>query len=120
MADTSAPKTSTFQAWCERYHYTGETVTDSRAARYFKEILGEPDPSRPDIQPLRRKKARTDALGDYYTPETADFYIKAVVDLWTEQAASAPDGVWPGAGTSPRRIAKPFMDAYKLRIGKVG
>ncbi|KAF8920074.1 hypothetical protein BGZ58_004458, partial [Dissophora ornata] len=50
-------------------------------------------------------------------PETVDFYIKSVVDLWNEQAISAPNGVWPGAETSPRKIARPFMEAYKRRIG---
>lgn len=92
-------------------------MTNARAARYFKEVLGEPDPSNPEIQPLRRKKARADTLGDYYMPETIDFYIKAVVDLWMEQATSAPNGIWPGAETSPRKLARPFMEAYKRRIG---
>ncbi|KAI8598232.1 hypothetical protein EDD21DRAFT_383044, partial [Dissophora ornata] len=83
-----------WSTWCTRHHYRDETVTNTRAARYFKESLGEPDPLNPDpnFQPLRRKKARTDALGDYYMPETIDFYIKAVVDLWNEQATSAPNG----------------------------
>ena len=93
-------------------------MTNSRAARYFKECFGEADPLNPDVQPLRKKKSRTDALKDYYMPETIDFYIKAVVDLWTEQATSAPNGVWQGAETSPRKIARPFMEAYRRKIGK--
>jgi hypothetical protein len=72
----------------------------------------------PEIKPLRRQKARKDDLGKYLMPETMDFYIKAVVDLWNEQATSAPNGVHPGAEVSPRKIAKPFMEAYKRNIGK--
>lgn len=92
-------------------------MTNAGAARYFKEALGEPDPSNPEIQPLHQKKAQADALGDYYMPEMIDFYIKAVIDLWTEQATSALNGIWPGAETSPCKLARPFMEAYKWRIG---
>jgi len=52
-------------------------------------------------------------------PETMDFYIKAVVDLWTEQATEAPNGAHPGADISPRKLARPFMEAYKRKIGKM-
>jgi hypothetical protein len=50
-------------------------------------------------------------------PETMDFYIKAVVDLWTEQANETPNGVRVGAEVSPRKLAKPYMEAYKQKIG---
>ena len=93
-------------------------MTNSRAARYFQEAFGEPDPLKPEIKPLRRQKARKDDLGNYLMPETMDFYIKAVVDLWNEQATSAPNGVHPGAEVSPRKIARPFMEAYRRKIGK--
>ncbi|KAK3830303.1 MAG: hypothetical protein J3R72DRAFT_259450 [Linnemannia gamsii] len=103
--------------WCRNHHYRDYAVTNSRAARYFQEAFGEPDPLNPQIKPLRRQKARKDELGDYLMPETMDFYIKAVVDLWNEQATSAPNGVHPGAEVSPRKIARPFMEAYKRKIG---
>lgn len=93
-------------------------MTNSRAARYFMEAFGEYDPLKPEIKPLRRQTPRKDELGDYLMPETMDFYIKAVVDLWTEQATSAPNGMHPGAEKSPRKIARPFMEAYKRKIGR--
>ncbi|KAF9129056.1 hypothetical protein BGX30_014080 [Mortierella sp. GBA39] len=46
-----------------------------------------------------------------------DFYIKAVVDLWNEQTTEAPSGARPGTDVSPRKIARPFMEAYKRKIG---
>ncbi|KAF9280819.1 hypothetical protein BGZ74_002517 [Mortierella antarctica] len=52
-------------------------------------------------------------------PETIDFYIKAVIDLWMEQATLAPNGIWPGAETSPHKLARPFKEAYKWRIGSL-
>ncbi|KAG0371472.1 hypothetical protein BGX24_001620, partial [Mortierella sp. AD032] len=75
--------------WCKTHHYRDDTVTNSRAARYFQEIFGEPDPLKPEITPLRRQEARKDALGDYLMPETMDFFIKAVIDLWNESTRKA-------------------------------
>jgi len=103
------------QEWCDRHGYRDHTVTDARCTRFFMELLGEIDPSQPNYQPLRKKKVKDDGLGDLYMPETVDFYVKGVVDLWTQQNQSAPVA---GAQTSPRKLAKPFMDAYKRRIGK--
>ncbi|KAG0009047.1 hypothetical protein BGZ82_004281, partial [Podila clonocystis] len=54
-----------------------------------------------------------DGLADLYKPETVDFYVKAVVDLWTEQGNS---GTVADALTSPRKLARPFLDAYKRKI----
>ncbi|KAI1320798.1 hypothetical protein EDD11_009755 [Mortierella claussenii] len=72
---------------------TGVCTITTWTARYFQERLGDFDPEKPHLRPLRKMKAGTDMLRDYYMPETVDFYIKAVVDLWTEQAHTAPNGV---------------------------
>jgi len=79
------------------------------------ELVGEVDPNKPNFQPLCKKKFKDDGLGGLYMPQTVDFYVKGVVDIWTEQNQN---GSVAGAPTSPRKLARPFMDAYKRRIGK--
>lgn len=79
------------------------------------EIMGDIDPNKPDFRPLRKVKVKDDGLHGMYKPETVDFYIKAVVDLWTEQGNAGPV---TGALKSPRKLARPFLEAYKRKIGK--
>jgi hypothetical protein len=85
-------------------------------AHYFQEAFGELDPLKPELKPIHRQKPRNDMLGSYLMPETMDFYIKAVIDLWTEQANETPNGVCIGAEVFPWKLAKPYMEAYKQKI----
>lgn len=104
-----------YKEWSRRHGYRDNTVTDARSTRYFSEITGDIDPMNPNFQPLRKQKIKDDGLGGMYKPETIDFYVKAVVDLWTEQNNVAPIA---NASRSPRKLARPHLDAYKRKIGK--